>query len=275
MEPFRSFLASYLENPAGIGHDLLIVYKGFYRKSNIAPYEKLLKNIPHENLMVADFGFDLRPYFIAVQQHNSKYFCFLNSFSVILDKDWLNKLYRHISRPGVGLVGATGSWGSIRPSREVKHELPWYRKLARKWMGPYFGIYFDHFPNYHIRTNGFMIARDNMLKIRYGIILTKMHAWILESGKASITKQIEHIGLKPVVVDTDGRSYDKHEWAVSNTFWRGRQANLLISDNQTRKYNTSTLEWKRKLEFFAWGNLVIELGRIPLMAHENNPLRPQ
>lgn len=255
LEPFRNFLDSYLKHPAGIDHDLLIVYKGFYRRAEMATYEELLKEIPHSCLRVADFGFDLRPYFIAAKKHHSKYFCFLNSFSIILDKDWLLKLYRQISQPGVGLAGATGSWGSIRPGREAKHELPWYKKLARKWLGTYFGIYFERFPNYHIRTNGFMITRDNMLKIRRGIILTKMHAWILESGKSSITRQIERLGLRPVVVGKDGKGYDKHEWDVSNTFRRGTQNNLLISDNQTRKFDAASPEWRRNGEIFAWGKL--------------------
>jgi len=255
MEPFCRFIESYLNNSAGVDHDLLILYKGFYRKVDIVPYEELLKDIPHTLLRLADFGFDLRPYFIAAKKHDSKYICFLNSFSVILSKDWLLKFYQHINQPGVGLVGATGSWGSIRPGQAAKRELPWHRKLVRKWLGPYFGRYFELFPNCHIRTNGFIIARDNMLKIRRGIILAKMHAWILESGKNSITKQVEQMGLRPVVVGKDGRGYDKCEWNVSNTFWQGAQDNLLVSDNQTRKFDLADLKWRRKWELFAWGKV--------------------
>lgn len=66
-------------------------------------------------------------------------------------------------------------------------------------------MHFDHFPNYHIRTNGFIIACDTMLKIHRGSLLTKMGAYRLESGKNSITKQIERMGLKSVVVGKDGR----------------------------------------------------------------------
>jgi len=35
IEPFQSFLASYLGNSAGIDHKLLIVYKGFFRKADM------------------------------------------------------------------------------------------------------------------------------------------------------------------------------------------------------------------------------------------------
>ena len=256
MEPFRFFLESYLKYPAGIDHDLLILYKGFYRKADTAPYEKLLKDIPHTFLRVADFGFDLRPYFVAAKKHDSKYFCFLNSFSVILDKDWLRKLYRQIKQPGVGLVGATGSWGSLRPG-QVKKKTSALKQMARflfvTWPGKYLCKYFDPFPNYHIRTNGFMIARDHMLQIHHGIILTKMQVWILESGRNGITKQIERMGLKPMVVGKDGRAHKKEDWWESNTFWRGKQENLLISDNQTRAYAGGEQNIKITFSYSAWG----------------------
>jgi len=259
VEPFERFLESYREKPAGINHDLLIIYKGFSSKAEIILHEELLTGIPHSFLLISDFGFDLRSYFMAVKKHESKYFCFVNSFSIIQSEDWLLKLYRQLIQPGVGLVGATGSWGSIRPGQKEKPELPWVLKLARRWIGAGFGIYFDAFRNYHLRTNSFMIARENMLKIRSGIILTKMQAWMLESGKKSITNQIEKMGLRPVVVGKDGKGYEKNEWDISNTFWRGTQSNLLISDNQTRKYDAADLEWRRKWEIFAWG----ELTKVP------------
>lgn len=264
LEPFRHFLVSYLENPAGVDHDLLIIYKGFHRDAaDIAPYEKLLEDVPHSFLRVGDVGFDLQPYFIGAEKHHSKYFCYLNSFSVILDRDWLLKFYRHITEPGVGLVGATGSWGSICPGRfTTKKNLPLWKKLLRPlaWRvaRSYFGMYFDYFPNYHIRTNGFMIAREVMLKIRRGRILTKMHAYRLESGKNSITKQVEQMGLKCLIVGKNGIGYDKQEWNISNTFWRGTQENLLISDNQTRKYDADNSGWRCKWRQFAWGELADE-----------------
>ncbi len=258
LEPFRHFLTSYLENPAGVDHDLLIIYKGFNRKSDIEPYEKLLQDVPHSLLQVADFGFDLRPYFIAAEKYDSKYFCYLNSFSVILDKDWLLKFYRHINQPGVGLVGATGSWGSISGGNNAIKECPAYERLARLLVRKLLAMYFDYFPNYHIRTNGFMIARNTMLNIKHGMVLTKMHAWLLESGKNGITKQVEQMGLKSLLVGKDEKAYALHEWNVSNTFWRRTQDNLLIADNQTKKFDTASMEWRQKCELFAWGELLGE-----------------
>ena len=254
IEPFRNFIKSYLENSAGINHELLILYKGFTGKTDILPYENVLSDVPHSLLEISDRGFDLQSYFVAAEACRNKYCCFLNSFSVILDKDWLLKLYKHISQPGVGLVGVTGSWGSIswrrvRNEENASHWIQFLRKIRKVFLSRYF----DAFPNYHIRTNGFIISRDIMLRIHQGVILTKIQAYYLESGKNGITRQIEKMGLKPLVVGRDGRGYGKHEWDISNTFWHGEQKNLLISDNQTRKYDSGDLIWKQKWEHFAWG----------------------
>jgi hypothetical protein len=264
IEPFQCFLESYLKHPAGIDHDLLILYKGFAHQADIATYEELLIGVHHSILTIADFGFDLRAYFIAADKTDSEYLCFLNSFSVLLDDDWLLKLYRHISKSGVGLVGATGSWGSICPGRisSKKNRPLWKRLLLSllwKLIQGYFELYFDHYPNYHIRTNGFIVARGTMLKIHRGLLFRKMHAYRLESGKNSITKQIERMGLKPVVVGKDGRGYDKQEWHISSTFWRDGQSNLLIADNQTRKYDTGDRDCQQRWEYFAWRGTAIDL----------------
>lgn len=258
--PFRCFLESYLRHSAGIGHELLILYKGFAHQGDITPYEELLRDLPHSFLSVSNFGFDLRPYFIAAEKSDSEYLCFLNSFSIIQDNDWLLKLYRRIGEPGVGLVGATGSWGSICTGRRIaRKELPLWKKLlsplALIITKPYRCQCFDCFPNPHIRTNGFMISRDTMLEIHRDLLLTKIHAHRLESGKNGITKQVERMGLKPVVVGKDGRGYDKQEWHISGTFFRGRQRNLLISDNQTRRYDAEDESGRQNLEYFAWGEI--------------------
>ena len=85
LEPFQRFLLSYLEHPAGVEHDLVILFKGFDDPATTRPYEELLKNIKYKELSVPDAGFDLVPYFIAAEKLDTEYLCFLNSFSVIND----------------------------------------------------------------------------------------------------------------------------------------------------------------------------------------------
>ena len=46
--------------------------------------------------------------------------------------------------------------------------------------------------------------------------------------------------------------FDVMEWKNANVFWQNQQEYLLISDNQTRKYDTATLSIKRDLNKDAW-----------------------
>ena len=120
----------------------------------------------------------------------------------------------------------------------------------------YFSLNFKPFPNYHIRSNAFIISSANMKRIRRGRVNSKMDAYRLESGKNSITKQVERMGLRPLVVGKDGVGYEKSQWNLSKTFWWPDQPNLLVSDNQTRKYENESKNEKAKLELFAWGIVV-------------------
>lgn len=269
IEPFRQFLTSYLNHRAGVEHDLMIIYKGFRKKRDIAFYEQLLKDVPHSHLQIADFGFDLRAYFLAAEKCNNKYFCFFNSFSIILDHEWLVKLYRYITQPDVGMSSATGCWGSVIIGRlSTQKNNPLLKKIIRRllWriIRAYQRHYFHAFPNPYLRTNAFMMSRDNMLKIKKGIILTKTYTHRLESGKQSFTRQVIEMGLKPVVVGRNGVGYEMKDWSSSNTFWRDKQDNLLVSDNKTRLYSDDNLDLNKTLEKFAWGSadskVQVEIG---------------
>jgi hypothetical protein len=271
LEPFKSFLDSYKRNPAGIDHELLIVFKGFDSKSRMLEYQQLLEPFPHKYILVNDFGYDIRAYFLAVKAFDYKFFLFLNSFSTILHKDWLLKMYRLISRDEVGLVGATGSYESpysnviekIGPKAEVslsgfKVKLPGlvrlvYEMTVRKVEQFVYGLRFDPFPNGHVRTNAFMVSSDMMRAIKAPAIITKMDAHRFECGKLSLTKQVLKMGKKALVVGKDGVGYDIDAWFSSRTFKSGSQENLLISDNQTRYFELSDSRQRSILTLRAWG----------------------
>ncbi len=112
-EPFERFLVSYRKYPAGMPHDLILIFKGFSSGRGTQVYDRLLADVPHRRMYLADYGFDLRPYFKAVAMLEHRYLCFLNSFSRILDDDWLAKLHRWASADGVGMVGTTASYQSF------------------------------------------------------------------------------------------------------------------------------------------------------------------
>lgn len=271
LSPFKKFLDSYVENPAGIEHDLLIVFKGLKSKRNVSEYLELLAGIPCKFLFISDFGYDIRAYFLAMKAFDYKYYFFLNSFSEILHRDWLVMMYRVISQSEVGLAGATGSYESHYSNviekngpkafvslLGLKVKVPGLIRFVhgitlRKIEQFIYRLRFDPFPNCHIRTNAFMISSDVMRGIKVPAIITKMDAHRFECGKSSLTKQVLKMGKKTVVVGKDGVGYDIDSWFTSRTFKSGSQENLLISDNQTRYFELSDGRQKEILTLRAWG----------------------
>ena len=272
-EAFAKFLKSYRHFDAGVEHDLVVILKGFPgRQSARDACLELLQGIPHRILDVRDEGFDIQPYFDATQTFDYPHFCFLNSFSVILAEGWLEKLYRAVLRDGVGLAGATGSYQSFCPSslasylaqsRQIRNRdplknivlqtLPFARHLNYLISRLRFERDFNYFPNYHIRTNAFIVSRDVMLKSA-ARVKTKMDAYKFESGKDGLTMQVLDSGRRALVVGAGGETFDKEDWHLSNTFWQANQERLMVADNQTRQYSEGTPEVKRVLAQRAWGD---------------------
>ncbi len=270
IEPVKNFINSYRANRGGMGHDLLVLYKGFSAEKETAAHEALLEGLPHQKMFIPDRGYDIDAYFKALKSGNYVYFCFLNTFSVIRDDAWLLKMHSWISRDKVGLVGVTGSWESFYPnvSSFVKSEKTFREKLAIGWR---WAIYFfdmkfrfDPFPNYHIRTNAFMVRKSVMEKIVRARLLRKMDAWCFESGKKGLSRQILGMGQDLVVVGKDGQGYPKEDWWRSDTFRQGQQSNLLISDNQTELYEKASPDMKRDLSASAWGTRMLGESHDPM-----------
>lgn len=279
--PFERFLASYLKHPAGQPHELVLLFKGFSGAGGLADYEQLLSSVSHRPIFIPDRGLDLNAYFTAAEQLDYAYFCFLNSYSRILAQDWLAKLYRWITKEGVGLVGATGSCQSIvggyteqqqriqalppvqRTYTRIRRALAdrrsgMFMRRASLWLLRVAGIWqpqkdFPPFPNYHLRTNAFMAARQTLRRVHPGPMSTKLSAYRFESGNDSLTNQVRRLGLRVVVVGRDGECYEPERWHLSNTFWQSAQENLLVSDNQTEFYDSSDPSVRAELAQYAWG----------------------
>jgi hypothetical protein len=227
---------------------------------------------------------DLAAYMVAVKRTPAECYCFVNSHSVALAENWLGALQRALEAPGVGLVGASGSWGSVRS----------YMRFMLGFGGPYARVFRDRratnatlaavardqpsfegrdrrepvrflrtlleqsygfvpFPAAHIRTNGFMLASDVLARLRLSPPRRKSDAYRLESGRESITARIERLNLRAHVIGSDGRAYEKREWPASGTLWQGEQQNLLIGDNQTASYEQGDADTRRTLARYAWG----------------------
>ncbi len=114
-------------------------------------------------------------------------------------------------------------------------------------------VRFAGFPNPHLRTNAFMVERALFTRLTIGGLGSKSKAYLVESGRESLTRQAERLGLRALVVDRDGGTYAKDAWPKSQTFWHRDQEGLLIEDNQTRMYATGPAERRAFLSTLAWG----------------------
>lgn len=112
-DPLRAFLASYREHPAGEDHELVVILNGVQREHRRALLE-VLDGVEHRLLTLDRPVQDLEAYALAAASLDHERLCFMNSYASILADGWLSKLERALDGPGVGLVGATGSWASLR-----------------------------------------------------------------------------------------------------------------------------------------------------------------
>jgi len=127
--PVRAFVDSYRAHPAGADHDLHVIFKGFPGKSSLAAVRSLFGELPVHPLQLEDKGYDIGSYFAAARMVANRQLIFFNTFTELLADDWLKKFDAALTLPGVGLVGATGSWQSPRSM----YHASWRRAL--RWIG--------------------------------------------------------------------------------------------------------------------------------------------
>ena len=236
------FLVAYREHTAGVEHRLAVILNGFEGDDDPrrVEVEQLLAGVDYEPLVMPDPVSDLTAYRDAAARIDAHTLCFLNSYSRPLVDGWLSLLAAPLSRSDVGVTGTGGSYESAYSAAPF-----WLRHRRRHD--------FDPFPNPHVRTNGFMLDRELLLDLDWPTPSSKAAAWALESGKRSISRQVQERGLEILVVGRDGVAYPLERWRESATFRSGGQRNLLIADNRTRQYEQADHAVKRRLEELAWG----------------------
>ena len=284
----RGFAQALRSNPPGIDYELVLAMKGFADAADAAPYLDEVADLAPVSLFFADRGFDLGVYFAVAARLRRERYCFVNSNGRPLVRGWLAKLDAALDRPGVGQVGATGSWASqhswlrysmglpsvyrgLMPPRKVARELLMaieleHRSLERRsaidtfWARartllqlPEELLSFKPFPTRHLRPNTFMITHATLAELQLFVVRNKMDTYVLESAPSSITRQLEQLGLSSLVVDRDGAVYEPEEWDRSRTLWQGDQERLLVADNQTAYYTDGDFARRRMLSTFAWG----------------------
>jgi hypothetical protein len=317
MNSFRRFITSHQAFQPNIPYGLIIVLKGFENDPTAeAEARSIFDRFGPRYTKISDDHFDIGAYLLVALQHDDEAFCFLNTHTVITSHGWLTHLYEALTRPGVGLVGAFGSYESLYSSTKLMAKVEWlaahmkvpfdaqlaehyhyllkerapdwlrnkngrrlrlihgahYPKfIEQQWLsfweeltapgGSQFYIRnFPPFPHPHIRSNGFMLRRSDLVRRYPGIEPTKIASYNFESGIHSLTNQIKHSGQRVLVVDRNGETYEEKEWPRSNTFRVGTQAGLMMGDNQTRAFEAMSEPERITHVMMTWGDHVTETG---------------
>jgi hypothetical protein len=232
-QQLERFLASYRRHPAGMDHELVLAWNGVAGPEDLGAFAAVVAGVEHRAVFLPDAPPDLRTYFTAARECRARHLAFLNAGSEILADGWLASMYAAAQTPGVGLVGATGSFES------VANDYP------AGWFAP--------FPNPHIRTNAFMIERSLLFDLEIEDLTDKLQCLRFESGAGGLTAQILARGLRPVVVDRAGVAHDMTAWPHSATFRSGGQSGLLVADNRTRDWDAGDAAFRDWLSSLSWG----------------------
>ncbi|MEJ7768913.1 MAG: hypothetical protein WKF89_13945 [Chitinophagaceae bacterium] len=261
---FERFIASYKKYPSDYQHQLVLLFNGVVNQDATMPYHELADR---EGLVYTSYykkeGQDLEAYFWLAPQLSEEFVLFLNSFSQLLAENWLSKYMQATVTSKKGVVCATGSNQSYYSSMLYENSWTWSKgksletnfkkyKLLIKTILLY-RVLFKPFPNPHVRTTAFLINRQLFLSVRFTKPVNKFQAYLFESGRNGFTQQLLKKNMSIHVIDRDGMLYSMSEWYRSKTFWRGKQENLLVSDNQTTIYEVANESEKRRLTFKAWG----------------------
>lgn len=110
---FRAFAEALRAHPPGVDCELVLAMKGFASRAQAAPYLEEAGELAPKVLFFPDRGFDLGVYLALAARLRRDRYCFVNSHARPLVDGWLEKLNTALMRPGVGQVGATGSWASM------------------------------------------------------------------------------------------------------------------------------------------------------------------
>lgn len=226
----RRFARSVIDAVEGLPVEIHWQAKGYTdgrRSASLAELERHWPGAVHEH-RYPDTVFQFFMSFDVAARVDCDVLVFFTSTSQILSRPWLRACLETFDGvPGCGVVGATGS----------------YEKSGE-----------TVFPNVHIRTNAFMMERKRFLELDPGDMSTLESGNVFEAGPWGLTRQIEARGLKPVLVDAEGRRFPSEEWPRSRTFRSGGQEALAVSDFRTYEYAAGSPGKRRWLAELAWGD---------------------
>ena len=260
----EAFFDAYRRFPPGCPHRLVVIAKGWESVPGLPSLIDQVRAVGADLVTLPDDGFDWGAYMRVAPALNEQFLCLVNTHSRPMVPGWLALLRQSALLPGVGAVGATGSWGSMSVTWPLFEpgifRLALYpARLALVFMRlcRNFGS-FPSFPNPHLRSNVLLVNRAIFISFCrcHEIPHSKRDAHILESGRRGFTAYLKSLGMRALVVGANGVAYAPDAWISSGTFRLPDNVNLLVSDNQTRYYQQADSKLKRRLENAAWGEVL-------------------
>ena len=229
----RRFARSVMDAADGMDAEIHWQAKGYAdgrRNPQLAGLERDWRGAVHEH-RYPEGVFQFFMSFDVAAKVDCDLLVFFTSTSEILSRTWLRACLETFDRvPGCGVAGATGSYETSGATA---------------------------FPNVHVRTNAFMMERKRFLELDPGNISTLESGNAFEAGPQGLTRQLHSRGLKPVVVDREGRRYLAEDWPRSRTFRSGGQETLAVSDFRTFDYAVGSQGKRRWLAELAWGDAAV------------------
>lgn len=257
IDVFRGFATSYVQRPPSQPVRLVVALNDI--ASDALPEYELLAEQLGAHTMVFSKSYDLQIYKeVAAGLLESKYL-FLNSYSRPLAPDWVSLYDAALDEPNVGIVGATGSWGTLRsaapwfirgvrllPHKQVRLQAATIARATRT------RLTCPPAPNPFIRTNAFALTRSTYERLTWPSTRTKYETLVFEAGRRSLTRRIQRLGLRAVVINRHGTLFDVDDWPDAKTWVSSGQRDLLIADNRTKEYEGLPDDEKARWAELTW-----------------------
>ncbi|MDD3419001.1 MAG: hypothetical protein PHE78_00205 [Candidatus Gastranaerophilales bacterium] len=272
LSAFLEFLDAYKKYSAGVEHKLTVIAKGWENKKE--EYERLTFLSKENGINIFDLsddGLDLGAYIRFAKISESDNLFFFSTSTVINANNWLLFFYNVIKnkhRNKYLLLGPNGSWESPAENNMLLLKnilfkkisiLKKLRRIIKLLLNPTNIVYFKssylNFPNYHIRTNCFLVDRKIFLKYAESIKFpsSKADTYAMEHGNKSLTKWFLNKGYNVGVINSDGELFPPEKWDKSGTFRTPDGCKSITQDKHSKIYYNATLLQKRTLEKAAWG----------------------
>ena len=176
-------------------------------------------------------------------------------FIVKQNQIWIDSKFNARTRFEDNFKGKLKTWREIFRQKWHMKTFKYFYKIQSHCKIKYSEfIEYPPFPNPHIRSNGFFIAKRMLDAYPARPIVQKLDACYFESGAKSLTRFILNSGKRAVIAGKNGEVYDVQNWPKSNTFRLGTQENLIVADNQTNCFLAMPDGEKYTHQRMTWGD---------------------